>query len=309
VDDLLELTRITQNKIKLKRENINLNEIVYGSIEDIRPEFEKKGVTFRTRIQSSPVLLNADPVRINQIIGNILFNALKFTQEKGTVWVTLKTTKDDAVIRVKDNGIGISPEILPHLFSPFTQADHSLDRSTGGLGLGLSIVKGIVDLHGGKVSAFSEGLGKGSTFEIRLPLNNDEGTKKLEIMPAEKKNRSLKILLIDDNQDFTDILSSALTLLGHEVITANDGMTGIAKSRDYSPEVIFCDIGLPDMDGFEVAKRIRGEVSIQNVYMVALTGYANQSDTDKALESGFNKHLAKPVDINTIRKVLNEIGS
>lgn len=170
LDDLLELTRITQNKINLKKRNINLNKIIKNTVGDIIPKYEKKGIKLETKIQRGPVLLNADPVRIAQVIENILSNALKFTQENGTVWLTLKEEKDYAVINIKDNGIGISPEILPHLFMPFTQADDTLDRIDSGLGLGLSIVKGIVDLHEGAVSAYSDGLGKGSTFTIRLPM-------------------------------------------------------------------------------------------------------------------------------------------
>lgn len=170
VDDLLELTRITQNKINLKRKNINLNETVRNIVGDVILGYEKKGIKFGAKIQAEPIFLNADPVRIAQTIENILTNALKFTQENGTVQLTLKREGNCAVINIKDNGIGINPESLPHLFKPFTQADDTLDRSNGGLGLGLSIVKGIVDLHGGTVSAYSDGLGKGSTFTIRLPI-------------------------------------------------------------------------------------------------------------------------------------------
>lgn len=170
VDDLLELTRITQNKIKLKKEYINLNDIAKGAAEDVKPGYEKKGLKLYMGLQAQPIFLSADPVRVAQMIGNILFNALKFTPESGEVRLSLKQEKNEAVLIVKDNGVGINPEILPHIFTPFTQAENTLDRSAGGLGLGLSIVKGIVDLHQGSVSAESEGLGKGSTFTIRLPI-------------------------------------------------------------------------------------------------------------------------------------------
>ncbi|NLK91167.1 MAG: HAMP domain-containing histidine kinase, partial [Clostridiales bacterium] len=170
VDDLLELTRITRNKINLKKKNIDLNETVKNAAGDIIHEYERKGVKLEIKVQTEPIFLDADPLRIAQTVENILSNALKFTQENGTVRLTLKKEKNYAVINIKDNGIGISPEILPHLFTPFTQADDTLDRSNGGLGLGLSIVKGIVDLHGGAVDAYSDGLGKGSTFTIRLPI-------------------------------------------------------------------------------------------------------------------------------------------
>ena len=306
VDDLLDLTRITYNKINLMKEHINLNELVKSAAEDIRPRYVTEGIALSLQIQAQPIYLNADSVRIAQIIQNVLSNAIKFTPSEGNVCLTLKQEGNNAIIIVQDNGIGISPELLPKLFTPFTQADHTLDRKNSGLGLGLSIVKGMAELHGGSASAFSEGLGKGSTFTIRLPMDQNGGAEQSEKVSVGQNLGSLKILLIEDSRDFADILCSALTILGHEVVTANDGATGIVKAKAFLPDVIFCDIGLPGMDGFEVAKCLRGEATIQNVYMVALTGNAYQSDTERALFSGFNKHLAKPIDIDTIRKVLNE---
>jgi PAS domain S-box-containing protein len=303
VDDLLELTRITQNKIRLKKEYVNLNEIVKNAVEDIGSEYAKKGVKLDIKIQTKPVFLNADPVRITQMIGNILFNALKFTQANGVVWLTLKTEKKNAILIVKDNGIGLSSEILPHLFTPFTQAENTLARSSGGLGLGLSIVKGIVDLHEGTVSAFSDGLGKGSTFTIRLPITSGE---KIIEKPSlgNNDNKSLKLLIIEDNRDFAELLSAMLSTIGYNVNIAFDGVGGIKQAKQIKPDIIFCDIGLPGINGYAVAESIRNDKELKDIKLIALTGYAGEGDVDRALKAGFNKHLAKPVDFESLKNVL-----
>jgi signal transduction histidine kinase/CheY-like chemotaxis protein len=304
VDDLLELTRISQNKIKLKKENINLNEIVKSAAGDIRFEYEKKGVKLEIKIREKPVKLNADPVRVTQAIGNILFNALKFTNASGTVRITLTEEKNDAVISVKDDGIGISQEILAHLFTPFTQADTSLDRKGGGLGLGLSIVKGIVDLHEGSVSAFSEGLGKGSTFTIHLPITPEDDSKAEKLAGGDKSEKRLKLLIIEDNRDFADLLSAMLSMIGHHVDIAYDGIEGVNLAKQIKPDVILCDIGLPGMNGYDVAKSVRNDDGIKDTHLIALTGYAGEDEAERILKAGFDKHLAKPVDFTTLKSLL-----
>lgn len=263
----------------------------------------KRGVKLATKIQATPILLSADPVRITQAVGNILYNALKFTQPTGTVLVTLKTQKDKAVISVEDNGIGISPDTLARLFEPFSQADKSLARSSGGLGL--SIVKGIVDLHEGDVGAVSGGLGKGSTFTICLPITPPDNRKAENPVPVSSAKNS-KLLIIEDNRDFADILSAMLSELGYGVNVAYDGEEGVKLAKQIKPDVIFCDIGLPGMDGYEVAESIRNESEMKDTQLIALTGYAGASDVERVLKAGFNRHLAKPVDINAIKQLLNE---
>ena len=308
VDDLLDLTRISNNRVELKKEILDLNALALSAAEDNEPLFEKKGVKLITETKGDPLYVNVDSTRIKQIVGNLLTNALKFTNRGGETLMSIYMENNESVICVKDTGIGIEPELQQRLFIPFTQADTSLDRQNGGLGLGLSIAKGIAELHGGSVSIFSEGLGKGSTLKIRLPLHQyDTIQKPLKMQKNNKKNRPLKILLIEDNQDFCDILRWALKLLGHDVITAKDGMTGVTKAEDYFPNVIFCDIGLPDIDGFEVAKRIRTNDAVKDVFLIALTGYAQQRDIERALQAGFNQHLSKPIDIETIKNLLNRI--
>lgn len=304
VDDLLELTRISQNKITLKKEDIILNEIVKSAVEDIRLEYEKKGIKLGTKIQTKPIILNADPVRITQALGNILFNALKFTQANGVVWLTLKTDKDYATISVRDNGIGISSEVLQSLFKPFTQAENTLARSGSGLGLGLSIVKGIVDLHEGSVSVYSEGLRKGSIFTIRLPIATGNNLKIEKPASDNSDKRILNLLIIEDNKDFADLLSTMLSTTVHKVNIAYNGEDGIELAKQIKPNVIFCDVGLPGMSGYDVAESIRNDNELKDTHLIALTGYAGKGDAERALRAGFNKHLAKPVDLATLKNVL-----
>jgi CheY-like chemotaxis protein/two-component sensor histidine kinase len=308
VNDLLDLTRITHNKIELKKERTDLNRLAYLGSQDHKPLFDNKGVILETWIGSSPINIDADPVRITQIIGNLLHNALKFTEKGGKTTLKVEENGPEAVICVKDTGIGIKPDILKHLFEPFTQEDTSLDRRNGGLGLGLSIVKGITELHGGSVSVSSEGLGKGSCFCIRLPLPQTTCETEEKKPVHANKARSLRILLIEDNRDFSDIICSMFQLLGHEAIAAFDGAEGLQKAAEFCPEVIFCDIGLPGMDGFEVARRIRSDTLLKDVCLIALTGYAGESDIEYARESGFDRHIVKPVEISLLQQILSEVG-
>ena len=308
VDDLLDLTRINQNKIKLKKEHIYLNEIVRNVVRDLQPDYDKRGVQLYTKIRKRPVFLNADPVRIAQTIGNILSNSLKFTPKGCVVWLSLKVEKNDAVISVEDNGIGMSQKTLSELFRPFIQADHTLNRKNGGLGLGLSIVKGIVDLHGGKVSAYSKGLGKGSLFVIRLPIITEynEFPEKQKIALSFAHNKT--ILIIEDNDDLAQALSSIFNIQDHTIRVASNGSEGLAAAKEMRPDIIFCDIGLPDMNGYEVAKKIREDNNLKNVILIALTGYAGKQDIEAALQSGFNRHLAKPVTSEILKDILSDIA-
>jgi len=308
VDDLLDLTRISNNKIELKKEKIELNELALLIAEDQRALFDGKKIKLHTRTGADSIYLDADPVRIKQIIGNLLHNAQKYTQTGGETILSVYKESKEAVISVKDNGIGLSPELKPRLFQPFVQADMSLNRSGGGLGLGLSITKGIVELHGGSVSVYSEGLGKGSEFIIRLPLSdmmgydNADGTKQINA-----GTHSLKILVIEDNRDFADLLRAMLTVIGYQVMVSYDGHKGVEKAKQFKPDTIFCDIGLPGMNGFEVAKLIKKDDDLKGALLVALTGYVGEDDLKRAKESGFDRHMAKPVSLAAMQQFLNEI--
>lgn len=306
-DDLLDITRISFNRIRLKKERMDLCSVVASAADDYRAQFEEKGVRLETRITSRHLFLEADPARLVQVVGNLLHNALKFTQAGGETLLTVNRRADLAVVCVKDNGLGMKPEAVPRIFQPFTQLDDSLDRSQGGLGLGLTIVKSMVELHGGSVSAYSEGLGKGTEFTVLLPLSSEEQDGQSGRPTVQATPRSFRVLCIEDNPDFADILCSALRYFGHEVISAGNGVDGISAAKKFSPQVILCDIGLPGISGYEVAKAIRSDDSLSDVFMIALTGYAGATDTELAMDSGFDKHVSKPVDLAVLGQMLAEI--
>lgn len=307
VDDLLELTRINQNKIRLKKESFNLSEIVKNAALDHQPKYKAKGLLLRTDLPQEPVFMNADSVRIAQCIGNLLQNALKFTSKNGDVVLSLEKGNDEAVISVRDNGMGISPDFLTHIFDPFTQADDSIDRQNNdGVGLGLSITKGIAELHGGTVAAFSDGAGKGSLFIIRLPLTDlTDDARNSETVG--KSNRNYKILLIDDNESLTDILCSIFSITGHQAYAARNGTEGIKKAKKIRPDIIFCDIGLPGLSGYEVAKILKADEELKRTFLIALTGYTGSDEVERTKAVGFDRHLAKPVDMALLEKILAEI--
>ncbi len=307
VDDLLDLTRITNNRIRLKREPVELNRLANFALQDARPLFDAKRIKLCFSAAVPSVTLSADPVRIKQIIGNLLHNAHKFTDEGGEVVLSIATEENEAVISVRDNGIGIHPQVLPQLFAPFKQAETSVDRNGGGLGLGLSIVKAIAELHGGSASVHSEGLGQGSRFTIRLPMDVPE-----EGAPADENTfaampRRLKILLIEDQREYACLLSGLLKREGHDCVCAVSGAQGVVLAKEYRPDVIISDIGMPGMDGYEVARRIRGEHGFENTVLVALTGYASRQDIKLAMEAGFHRHLCKPIEIEAVIRTLSEL--
>jgi PAS domain S-box-containing protein len=310
VDDLLDVTRITQNKISLKKERVNLNELISKALEDYQEQLVGKGVRIEVELTPIPLHLEADPARLTQVIGNLLNNAAKFTEIGDTVQVSVckDEEKPEAVICVKDDGLGIKPDILPDLFLPFIQVDSSLDRSSGGLGLGLAIVKGMVDLHGGSVAAASEGLGNGAQFSIRLPLPAIPDNNQVKLLQTDRKpSRTLRILVIDDIPDVAEIICSLLRVLGHEVISANSGSEGIAKAKAFHPEILICDIGMPGMNGYEVAESFFRDEELKDIFRIALTGYTQPDDLERARAAGFNRHLAKPVDITILEQTLAEV--
>lgn len=310
IDDLLDVTRVTANKIKLKKTHVELTEIVKRALADYQATFDEKGILIQTEFPQQPLCLDADPVRLTQVIGNLLHNALKFTEQGGKVLISV--AEDDnqstAVIRIKDTGVGIEPELLSELFQPFIQADNSLSRTQGGLGLGLSIVRGMVELHGGQVEAISEGKGKGAQFIIRLPIPTERR------QPVEKdatwKPKSpdhLKILLIEDNPDLTEILSQLLMILGHKTAAAPNGRDGIEKAKSNRPDVVICDIGLPGMNGYEVAETFRNDSDLKDTFLIAMSGYTQAEDLARASAAGFDRHLGKPVDLEKLEQALAEV--
>jgi CheY-like chemotaxis protein len=252
--------------------------------------------------------VNADPTRIAQVVGNLLGNACKFTPAGGRVNVHLAVEESRAVLRVRDTGTGIAPDLFSTIFDPFTQAEQSLARSQGGLGLGLSLVKGFVELHDGTVGVASEGLGRGAEFVVRLPLL--ERVVFDQPRPAAAAaQRALQVLVIEDNRDAAESLRDVIEFMGHAARVAFDAATGMAAARELQPDMVLCDIGLPDMDGYAVARELRTDPQLASCLLVALTGYAQPEDLAKAKAAGFDRHLAKPPSLEALRGLLAEVSA
>ena len=304
VDDLLDVTRITQRKIRLQRQRLDLVGVVGKTVEDHRSLFDENREVV-VELPTSAVWVDGDLTRLAQIIGNLLNNAAKFTPGGGRIIVSLTQAEPHAVLEVADTGVGIDADTLARIFEPFAQADSSIDRSRGGLGLGLALVKGMVELHGGQVAAHSDGPGCGTRFTIRLPLEARRAAT-LRSQPADDVDKTVRrVLIIEDNQDAAESLLEALALEGHQVAVAHDGKAGLAKARDFKPQVILCDIGLPnDLDGYQVARALRLEPCLAGAFLVALTGYVQPDDQQKAREAGFDAHIAKPPEMADLRRLV-----
>lgn len=306
-DDLLDLTRISNNKIRLQREQVELNSLASVAAEDYLAMFDEKGVKLKICTADKPVLLEADPARLRQAIGNLLHNAMKFTDKGGEVFLQVSLESREAVVAVTDTGLGIEGDLLPRLFEPFRQADTALDQRNSGLGLGLSITRGIAQLHGGSVSAYSAGLRKGSSFCIRLPLRTLSPSVRETDVRFALPHKPLSILLIEDNADQAEILCLTLRELGHRAEYATNGEAGLLAALKIKPDLILCDIGLPSMNGYAVARAIRSEPDLSGTVLVALTGFASDKYKKRALEAGFDLHAGKPLDMDSLRNMLANI--
>jgi two-component system, chemotaxis family, CheB/CheR fusion protein len=311
VEDLLDVTRITRGRIELERVRLDLDDLAQRTVEDHRPVFGGRGLRLEMRPAPGPVWVLGDRTRLAQIIGNLLQNSAKFTPPGGGATVALETDREraEAVLTVRDTGVGIPPEILPRLFVPFTQADRTLDRSQGGLGLGLALVKALVELHGGRVTAESEGPGGGAAFVVRLPLDTTTVPEAPPHRGAGGDAAVHRVLVIEDSPDSAESLRAALEIVGHVVEVAHDGLQGIEKARSFRPEAVICDIGLPGMDGYAVARTLRGDPLLRRVRLVALTGYAQPEDLARAREAGFDAHVSKPSTIEALERALGERGA
>ncbi len=322
VDDLLDVTRIARGKVELRRTRMDLGEIVRRTCEDHADVLRARGVALAME-SGAPAWIDGDRTRVAQIVGNLLQNAAKFSRAGGTVQVRVGTADGQAEIAMRDDGIGMTPELMQHLFEPFVQGHRDLAGTRGGLGLGLALVKGLVEMHGGSVRAHSEGPGRGSEFVIRFPLAPAtaapeaaapsapptptlDGAHSNGGVAAPGADGGLEILLIEDNVDAAETLAEVLRLEGHRVRVAGDGASGIALALARRPDIVLCDIGLPDVDGFEVARRLRADRSLGPVRLIALTGYAQPADRAKAEASGFNAHLPKPPRLDALLAMLQE---
>ncbi len=316
VDDLLEISRITTGKIQLRREPVAVRDIVDGAVESVRPLIENKRHKLTVLMPPEPIWLHADAARLEQVLLNLLTNAAKYTEENGQVWITVEPAiyfsdgvTGECVIRVRDNGVGIAPALIPFIFDLFTQAERSLDRSQGGLGIGLALVQRLTLLHEGSIEASSI-LGQGSEFVLRLPLLRVEWpiAKDELSLASTRVDRPLRVLLVDDNADTILSFSMLLTACGHDVRTAHDGRTGLQVALTYQPDVALLDIGLPGLNGHEIARRIRMEPTLKNIVLVAMTGYGQDSDRQSSFDAGFNHHLVKPARFEDVKQILATVA-
>jgi PAS domain S-box-containing protein len=308
VDDLLDVSRVMRGKIELHREPVELATVVARAVETAKPLIEVQGHKLDISLPPDSLLLNADPVRLAQVVGNLLTNSAKYTEANGHIWLTAHREGDQAVLRVRDNGIGIAPDMLPHVFELFVQADHATTRAQGGLGIGLTLVKNLVGLHGGLVEAHSAGLGKGCEFVVRLPLMSRRTQPPGDSARAEQGPAAAasghRLLVVDDNRDAAFSLSMLLRLQGHEVKVAHDGLSALETAMSFRPVLIFLDLGMPKMDGYEVARRIRTTPGLENVVLAALTGWGQEEDRRRTAEAGFDHHLVKPPEPQALVGVL-----
>jgi PAS domain S-box-containing protein len=308
VDDLLDMSRISRGKIELRKERVELTPIVEQAVEAVRAQYKSMNHELTVSVPPTPVHLNVDPARLTQVVGNLLNNACKFTEKGGHVSLTVEDYGEQVVIRVKDNGIGIAAEDLPRLFEMFAQVDTSLERSRDGLGIGLTLVKTLVEMHGGTVEAHSDGLGEGSEFAIRLPVLLDV-PKPLSPPAVSKPTPAgrLRILIVDDSPDGADSLAMLLEFGGHETHQAHDGLEAIEAAERLHPDVVLLDIGLPRMNGYEACRRIREQPWGRDLVLVALTGWGQEEDRNRSREAGFDAHLVKPVDHDVLLELLASV--
>ncbi len=306
IDDLLDVSRIRTGKVELRRDAIELGALVAHAVEIARPVFEERGHELAVSLPEEPVWLEADPVRLEQVLSNLLNNAIKFTEDGGKISLAAERQAHELVLRVTDTGVGITPDLLPRIFDLFTQGDRSLDRSRDGLGIGLTLSRRLVELHGGTIEAHSEGVGKGSEFVVRLPAL-------LQVSPpgdapaaaagaAAPERRPLRVLVVDDSEDTAEMMTALLEMDGHQVQVAHSGPGALEAAAVFLPDVVLLDIGLPGLDGYQVAQRLREDPVLKDVTLIAASGYGQEADLNRSREVGFDRHLVKPVDPRELRE-------
>jgi len=308
VDDLLDVSRVMRGKIDLRMEPVELATVVARAVETCQPLIDSQRHRLEISLPAESMLLDADPVRLAQVVGNLLTNAAKYTSPGGRIWLGARRIDDVAVLEVRDNGVGIATELLPHVFELFVQGHHTASHSQGGLGVGLTLVRRLVEMHHGTVEASSDGPGKGSEITVRLPLavradecaeTNDERAAQKAVRPS-----GLRLLVVDDNEDAAVSLAMLLRLQGHEVCVAHDGPSSLEMAVAYAPDLVFLDIGMPGMDGYEVARRIRAEPSLKHVVLTAVTGWGQSEDRRRTSEAGFDHHIVKPPEPRAIEQLI-----
>ena len=306
VEDLMDVSRITRGKIELRREPVLLSAVLLSAVETARPAIEAGRHNFHINMPAETLCVNGDPVRLAQVVSNLLTNAAKYTDEGGDIWLEASREDGAAVIRVRDNGIGIAPDALPRLFGMFAQAEGSEQRSKGGLGIGLALARALAEMHGGSISAASSGRGQGAEFTVRLPLAASalKAPARTGLALRDGAGSRRRVLIVDDNVDAAETLQMVVSQLGHEVQAAHDGVAALDAVRSRRPDVVLLDISMPGMDGLEVARALRAEPALRQVRVVALTGFGQQEDRRRSLAAGCDAHLVKPVSPEDLRRVL-----
>lgn len=308
VDDLLEVSRITRGQVELRKEPVELAEVLRAAVEASRPLIEASTHQLAISIPRDSLFLNADPMRLTQVFANLLNNAAKYMNPGGQIWLTAETQENDVIVSVRDTGVGIDAEMLPHIFKMFTQVDRSKRQAQGGLGIGLTLVRTLVEMHGGQVEARSPGLDQGSEFIVRLPVERVERQANL---PAAAPQASVlpnrRVLVVDDNEDAASSMGRLLRLLGAEVAVAHDGYATLELLPKFRPNVVLLDIGMPGMDGYEVASRIREQPEWRDLMLIALTGWGQPEDRQRADLAGFNHHLLKPADLDALQNLITSL--
>jgi CheY-like chemotaxis protein len=309
VDDLLDVSRITRGKIELRKEVVDLASVVDRTVEATRPLIEDRRHELTVALPPEPVRLEADPTRLEQVLANLLNNAVKYTDHDGHIWLTARQEGGELVLRVRDTGVGIAPDMLARIFEPFVQSDRVLHHSRGGLGIGLTLVRSLVEIHGGTITAHSEGPGQGSEFVVCLPALPGE-QKVAGIRAAGEGSEPVRaasqrrILVVDDNVDAAESLAMLLRMEGHDVRVAHDGPAALTTVDADPPDLVFLDIGMPVMNGYDVAQRLRRRPGLENLLLVAMTGWGQEEDRRRSQEAGFDHHLVKPVEPDALHKLL-----
>jgi CheY-like chemotaxis protein len=304
VNDLLEVSRITRGRVELRKERTTLQWIIDNAIETSRPSIDEAGHHLEVNVPAEPLALEADPIRLAQVLTNLLNNAAKYTDRNGQILVTARRDGGDAVVTVRDNGRGIAADMLPRIFDLFTQASSGRAHPHGGLGIGLTLVRSLVELHAGTVTAHSAGLLRGSEFTVRLPLQASPADRVEPTPVAREPSLTRRILVVDDNRDAADSLGVVLALHGMEARTAHDGYAALEALDEFRPSVILLDLGLPGIDGYEVAQRVRQHPHGRHATIIALTGWGQERDRRRSADVGMDHHLVKPVDIEALRQLL-----
>jgi CheY-like chemotaxis protein/two-component sensor histidine kinase len=308
VDDLLDISRITKGKLRLNKERVELRVIVNRAADAVRPLFDARKHGFSVSLPTEPIWVEADPGRLEQVVVNLLNNAAKYTDPGGLIRLSVMQAGTEAVLKVRDNGLGMSPEMLPRIFDLFTQVDATLSRSHGGLGVGLALVRTLVEMHDGRVQAFSAGLNQGSEFTVILPALANVRARETKVVVKRPRpaGPSMRVLVVEDNVDSGDSLSLLLRLHGHEVLVARTGTSALEVASVFKPQAVLLDIGLPGMDGYQVAQRLREKPEFKTTLLCALTGYTpSEADRDRPQQAGFDHHFVKPVDFKKLFALLD----